>query len=161
MELPGDPNGKARGTAGVVMVMADLTDPKIRDFLLTGTRTGKVGWVAKSGHPYVTPIWFVLDGESIVFNTGEDTAKAKAMKAEPRVSFVVDLEEPPYGFVKVDGHVQFSDDLDEVRRWATEIGGRYMGADRAEEFGQRNGVPGELLVRIRPHRVTAAFELSD
>lgn len=141
--------------------MAALTDPHVRDFLLAGTRTGKVAWVAPSGRPHVTPVWFVLDGDSIVFNTGGDTAKATAIRAEPRVSFVVDLEEPPYGFVKVDGRVEFADDLHEVRRWATTIGGRYMGEDRAEEFGRRNGVAGELLVRIRPDRVIAAFDVSD
>ncbi|MGA9598551.1 MAG: PPOX class F420-dependent enzyme, partial [Acidimicrobiia bacterium] len=31
----------------------------------------------------------------------------------------------------------------------------YMGADRAEEYGRRNGVPGEYLVRIRPTRIVA------
>ena len=30
-----------------------------------------------------------------------------------------------------------------------------MGAERAEEFGARNGVPGELLVRLRITRVVA------
>lgn len=39
------------------------------------------------------------------------------------------------------------------------IGGRYMGADRAE--GSPNGVAGELLVRLRPSRVIAAFDLAD
>jgi hypothetical protein len=35
-----------------------------------------------------------------------------------------------------------------------------MGADRAAEFGARNGVPGELLVRIRPSRVIAERDLT-
>jgi len=39
---------------------------------------------------------------------------------------------------------------DELRRWARTIGGRDMGADRADEFGRRNGVPGEPLVRVTP-----------
>jgi hypothetical protein len=38
-------------------------------------------------------------------------------------------------------------------RFATEIGARYMGADRATEFGRRNAVPGELLVTVQPERV--------
>ena len=50
--------------------------------------------------------------------------------------------------------------LDEVRHWATRIGGRYMGLDRAEEYGARNGVPGELLVRLRPQRVVGLADLS-
>jgi hypothetical protein len=36
-----------------------------------------------------------------------------------------------------------------------------MGAERAQEFGDRNGVPGELLVRLRPTKVTAAFDIAD
>ena len=45
-------------------------------------------------------------------------------------------------------------------RTATVIGARYMGADRAQEFGRRNGVPGELVVRLRPAKVIAAMDMS-
>jgi len=61
----------------------------------------------------------------------------------------------------VEGVAEISDDLDEVRRWASRLGGRYMGADRAEEFGSRNGVAGELLVRVRLERVVSAVDLAD
>ena len=53
-----------------------------------------------------------------------------------------------------------SEDLAEVRHWAARIGGRYMGADRAEEFGRRNGVPGELLVRVQPVHVVATIDVA-
>ncbi|MEP1125817.1 MAG: PPOX class F420-dependent oxidoreductase [Ilumatobacter sp.] len=141
--------------------MASLSDDRVREFLSTGTRTGKVAWVASNGAPHVAPIWFVLDGEDLVFNTGSSTGKGRSFAREGRASLVVDHEVPPYSFVKVDGTISLSDDLDEVRRFATLIGGRYMGADRAEEFGERNGVPGELLVRLHPTKVTAAFDLAD
>jgi hypothetical protein len=36
-----------------------------------------------------------------------------------------------------------------------------MGAERAEEYGARNGVPGELVVRLRPGRVTSARDPAD
>jgi len=35
-----------------------------------------------------------------------------------------------------------------------------MGADRAEEFGRRNAVPGELVVRLHPSRVVAALDMT-
>ena len=35
-----------------------------------------------------------------------------------------------------------------------------MGAERAEEFGRRNGVPGELLVRLRPTKVIAVMDMT-
>ena len=61
----------------------------------------------------------------------------------------------------VTGEATWTDDLDEVRAWAARIGARYMGPDRAEEYGARNGVPGELLVRVTPKHVVAEAELAD
>ena len=55
-----------------------------------------------------------------------------------------------FSFVTVTGTVELSTDPHELLRWATIIGGRYMGTGRAEEYGTRNGVPGELLCRLRP-----------
>ena len=130
------------------------------NFLLDGTRTGKLAWVSQTGAPHVAPIWFILDGDDIIFNTHEDSGKAKALKREGRASLVVDLEEPPYAFVKIDGTVSFEDDPVRVKAVATEIGGRYMGADRADEFGARNGVSGELVVRLTPTEITALDDLS-
>jgi hypothetical protein len=73
---------------------------------------------------------------------------------------VVDEEVPPYAFVHIRGEVTLSEDLEELLRFATAIGGRYMGADRSGVFGRRNGVPGELLVRLRPERVIAAADVT-
>jgi hypothetical protein len=36
-----------------------------------------------------------------------------------------------------------------------------MGLEVAEEFGRRNAVEGELLVRVRPVRVHALTEIAD
>ena len=139
--------------------MAELTQP-ILDFLTLGTRTGKLGWVATDGRPLVAPVWFVVEGDDVLFNTGAGTAKGKALARDPRVVLTVDLEEPPYGFVQVQGVVEVTEDLDEVRRIATLNGARYMGADRAAEFGARNGVPGELGVRLRPGKVVAQLDMT-
>ncbi len=139
--------------------MSELT-PAIRTFLSSGTRTGKLGYVAKDGRPLVVPVWFVLDGDELVFNTGATTPKARAIARDPRVVLCVDLDEPPYAFVQVQGTATVSEDLDDLLRSATAIGGRYMGTDRAEEFGKRNGVAGELVVRIRPTRVIADLDVT-
>ena len=53
----------------------------------------------------------------------------------------------------VEGAATLSPDLDALLHWATRIGRRYMGEDLAETYGKRNGVPGELLVRVTPTRV--------
>jgi PPOX class probable F420-dependent enzyme len=106
----------------------------------------------------VAPIWFVVEDGQVVFNTARDSAKGKALARDPRVVMCVDLERPPYGFVQIQGLATTSEDIDELVSTATRIGGRYMGAERADEFGKRNGVPGELVVRIKPTKVIADFD---
>ena len=145
--------------------MRRMTTDETIAFLSHATRTGKIAWVGDDGAPHVTPIWFVVDrhgdGFDLVFNTGADTPKARAMRRDQRVALVVDDEAPPFALVRIAGTVELGDDLDEVRRWATVIGARYMGADRGEEFGARNGVPGELVCRLRPTHVSAFSGVAD
>ena len=45
--------------------------------------------------------------------------------------------------------------------WAMRIGGRYTGADRTDEYGRRNAVEGELLVRVTPQKIAAYKNVSD
>ena len=134
--------------------------PDVVAFLSTGTRTGKLGWTAADGRPLVAPVWFVVEDGAVLFNTGTETAKGRAIRRDPRLVLCVDLEEPPYAFVQVQGTATISEDPDELVRSATAIGGRYMGADRAEAFGRRNGVPGELLVRLQPSKVITVFDMT-
>jgi PPOX class probable F420-dependent enzyme len=130
-------------------------------FLQYGTRTGKLATVRRDGRPHVVPIWFVLDGDDVVFTTGTTSVKARAMRGNPTVCMCVDDENPPFAFVMIEGIATLSDDLDEMLAYATAIGGRYMGAERAEEFGRRNAGSGELLVRVTPTRVLAEAEITD
>lgn len=138
---------------------ASLT-PEVVDFLTSGTRTGTLGYVAKDGRPLAAPIWFLVEGGELVFNTGVDTAKARAIARDPRVVLTADLPEPPFAFVQVQGEARTSTDPQEVFRIATDLGGRYMGSDHAEEYGRRNGVPGELVVRIRPTKIVARLDMT-
>jgi PPOX class probable F420-dependent enzyme len=140
--------------------MSALTDDVI-EFLSAGTRTGMLGYLASDGRPLVAPVWFVVDNGELVLNTGKDTAKGRALTRDPRVVLCVDDPHPPYSFVQVQGIATLSEDPAEVLDVATRAGGRYMGADRAEEFGRRNGVTGELVVRIAPTKVIKGFDTAD
>lgn len=139
--------------------MTELT-AEVRAFLSSGTRTGTVAWVATDGRPLAAPVWFVVEDGELVFNTARSSAKGRALARDPRLVLCVDLDEPPYSFVQVQGAVTTSEDPAELLRTATVIGGRYMGAERAEEFGRRNGVPGELVVRLRPTKVIAELDVT-
>jgi PPOX class probable F420-dependent enzyme len=140
--------------------VASVTDPKISAFLGAGTRTGKLAYAGADGRPLVAPVWFIVEDGALVFNTGKDTAKGRALARDPRATLCVDLEAPPYAFVQVQGDAELSEDPSELVRTATAIAARYMGQDRAAEFGKRNGVPGELVVRLRPTKVNVVFDMT-
>jgi PPOX class probable F420-dependent enzyme len=134
---------------------------EIRAFLSEGTRTAKLATTRKDGRPHVAPVWFVLDGDDVIFTTHTNTVKGQALRRAGEVSLCVDDERPPFAFVLVEGVAKVSEDLDELLQWATVIAGRYMGEERAEEYGIRNAVEGELLVRVRPDRVVAMSNMAD
>ena len=132
-----------------------MTDEEWRAFVSHGTRTAKLSTVRADGSPHVTPIWFVLDGDDVVFNTAKTSVKGRNLTRDGRAALCVDDDRPPFDFVVLQGRARISENLGELRHWAARIGARYMGEDRAEEFGERNGVPGELLVRIAIDKVLA------
>ena len=140
-----------------------MSDAEVRAFLAgTPPHTAKLATVRADGRPHVAPVWYVLDDDgTVVFNTGESTVKGRNLRRDPRASICVDDERPPYSFVLLEGVVDLSDDPDDLREWATRIGGRYMGEARAAEYGARNGVVGELVARFRPDRIVSASDLAD
>jgi len=138
----------------------EMTPEEIRAFLSHGTRTAKLATSGPDGRPHVMPVWFALDGEDVVFTTWGDSVKGHNLRRDPRAAIVVDDEVAPFAFVHIRGRVTLSEDLDELLLFATAIAGRYMGVDRAEEFGRRNAVPGGLLVRLRPERVIATADVA-
>ncbi len=141
--------------------MPQMTAAEAREFLLAGTRTGKLATTRADGRPHVAPIWFVIDDEGrLVFTTHISSVKGKSLLRDPRVALTVDDQEPPYSFVVVEGTVSISEDLDEMLAWATRIGARYMGEERAEQFGRRNAVEGELLVTLTPTKTIGVAAVS-
>jgi PPOX class probable F420-dependent enzyme len=142
------------------MASTSLTDDVVA-FLSEGTRTGKLGYVAADGRPLIAPVWFLVENGQLVFNTGRATAKGRALQRDPRVVLVVDDERPPFSFVQVQGAAALSDNDPDLLGTATRIAARYMGEAQAEQYGQRNSAPGELVVRITPTKVVAAFDVAD
>ncbi|BBU22052.1 PPOX class F420-dependent oxidoreductase [Mycobacterium xenopi] len=140
--------------------MTEFTDEVI-EFLSAGTRTGMLGYLASDGRPLVAPVWFIVDNGELVFTTGHNTAKGRALARDSRAVICVDDPHPPYSFVQVQGIASITEDAVDLLDIATRIGGRYMGLHRAQEFGRRNAAPGELVVRVRPTKVIAGFNITD
>lgn len=146
--------------------MEHMTDAEWRAFAMTGTRTGKIAVRRKDGRPHVTPVWFVLDDTDpdqvrVVFNTGTDSVKGRALRRDPHFALCVDDQVPPYSYVLLECTAELTEEPAPLKHWAIRIATRYMGAERGREFGERNAVPGEYVVYGRIDRVTAHKDTAD
>jgi len=123
--------------------------------------TAKLAIVRADGSPLVAPIWIARDGEQVVFMTSADTIKGKAILRDGRVSLCLDNETPPFDFVTISGTTTTSTDPDELLHWGTLIAGRYMGDELADQYGRRNAVPPEMVVRVTPTNIVAKNSVAD
>jgi PPOX class probable F420-dependent enzyme len=139
-----------------------MDEAEWRAFLLDPVRPAVLATTRKDGRPHAAPIWYDVDDDgSIVFTTGATTVKGYAIRRDGQVALVVQDDQPPFSAVIMEGEATWSEEPGELLAWATRLGRRYMGADRADAFGARNAVPGELLIRVRPTRVTALADIAD
>ncbi len=140
--------------------MREMTAAERREFLLGRARPAILATVRADGRPHVAPIWFDLDGETLVFTSGEGTVKGRNMARDPRVSLCIDDDDPPFHFVLIEGTAELTAGDPDLLYWSTRLGGRYMGAERADEYGRRNAVEGELLVKVTPRKVLAYRDIA-
>jgi len=141
--------------------MQTMTDAEIRSFLLGRPRTAMLATVRANGQPHAAPVWFDLDGDDVVFTSGHTSVKMANLRRDPRVVLAIDDETPPYAYVLVEGTATVVDPTPDIRQWATRIAVRYLGDEIGPLYGVRNGVPGELLVRVTPTKIVAHTGITD
>ncbi|MFP4235765.1 MAG: PPOX class F420-dependent oxidoreductase [Nitriliruptoraceae bacterium] len=141
--------------------MRPMSDEERRSFLAAGAPTAALATTRADGRPHVAPIWFLPDGDDLVFTTWHASVKGRNLARDPRAAISVDDPAFPFSFVAIEGTCALSDDLDQLGVWARRIAARYVPADRAEEYGRRNAVAGELLVRLSPTRITTGRGVAD
>ena len=134
----------------------------LNEFLMAGTRTAKIAGVKSDASPIVSPVWFIMDAGDILFTTMCTSLKYKIIQRDPRVSICVDEEVYPYGFAVLQGVASIHKlSVDELLPWTTEIAARYVPEQLARQFGERNAVEGEVLIRVSPDRVFAFSGIAD
>ncbi|MFI5896110.1 PPOX class F420-dependent oxidoreductase [Actinoplanes sp. NPDC051513] len=140
--------------------MGAMTRQEAMDFICVGSRTGKLATASPSGSPHVAPVWFVVDGEDLVFTTGEQTVKGRNLRTNPRAALAVDVSEYPYAFAVIRGSVTLERQAPDLLTWTTRIAERYVPARLAPDFGKRNAVEGEALCRLHIDRISGVVDIA-
>lgn len=61
--------------------------PEVRAFL-AASLVAQVATVSPKGRPFMTPLWFVVDGEALYITTGPDTWAARNVAAHPALTLL-------------------------------------------------------------------------
>jgi PPOX class probable F420-dependent enzyme len=134
--------------------MEKMSKAEYLSFLSDPARCAKLATTCADGSPHVVPVWFTLDGEHLIFTSGHTSVKVKNILRDGRVAICVDEDTPPFHYVLLEGRAEVLDSsVDAAHYWGALIGGRYMGIERAEEFGKR--AEGEWVMRMIPEKVIA------
>ena len=62
-----------------------MTPDEIREFLTTG-HTLQVATVGRDGTPHLAPMWFVMEGDSVVFRSFTKSQKIVNLQRDPRLT---------------------------------------------------------------------------
>src|ERR1700722_1338941 len=130
-----------------------------RQEFLAARHVGVLSVAAEDGRPPSSvPIWYgYAPGGNILVNTGSSSRKAKLIERAGAVTLVVQLEEPPYQYVVIEGTVvETTTPTPPDVREAIAI--RYLGEEGGRAFVQSMEGQDSVLFTIRPDRwITADF----
>lgn len=113
-----------------------------------------IGYTRKNGPPSMSIVYYVPDGNDILFSTMRDRQKAKAVEREGELSIaVLDGQWPPT-YLLVDGKAELDNDLGLAVDVAMKIGGIMAGeplSDDARPFVEEMcKKEGRVVVRVKP-----------
>lgn len=100
----------------------------MRDFL-GERRFGVLATVGTTGAPRQTVMWYLLEGDEILFNTALGRRKPEHLAREPRASLLV---EDGYRYVCVSGTVRTITDRETTQADIRRLAARYEGKAGAE-----------------------------
>jgi PPOX class probable F420-dependent enzyme len=129
--------------------MIDLI-PESYQYLLKD-ETKAFAWVATvnpRGGPQLTSVWFNTDGEQILFNTTDKSAKFRYLKANPRIALAIVDPTNAYKYVQVRGKVEVVQGPKAVEHTHA-LSRKYTGKD----FELRPGFE-RVMYKVTPKRVT-------
>ena len=126
--------------------------PEVRGFLESMKVPCVISTLRPDGQPITSATWFGFVGEDIVVSTPAQRNKARNVREDPRISFIVDTKEIPYRGVAIEGVAELVDDANGEVIGAIVV--RYLGEAAAQQMLERLDTRGErVILRIRAQRV--------
>jgi PPOX class probable F420-dependent enzyme len=116
--------------------------------LLDGKNFATVATLNPDGGPHSSVVWFIRDGDAILFSTISTRKKARNLARDPRISVTVFELENPYNSVEIRGSAELLDDPEKAL--PMRLSHRYLGIDPPAESDEQT----RLIVRVTAQKVT-------
>ena len=135
----------------LAMAQCEL-NPEVRGFLERMIVPCVISTLRPDGAPITSATWFGFFDGDIIVATPAERNKARNVRADPRVSFIVDTKTMPFRGVAIEGTAELLEDPGGTL--LQRIAMRYLGADGAAAARARWDARGErVILRIRPERI--------
>lgn len=132
--------------------MPPLTAGELDTFLKQAP-IARLGSLNPDGTIHLAPVWFSYDENGhILVGTQDLTRKARNVKHNPKVSVLVDTQEPPYKGILIYGQAEL--DYVDAATKRVAIFEKYLPAEQAREIvGNLASRYTQVIIRIRPDRI--------
>jgi PPOX class probable F420-dependent enzyme len=133
-------------------VRSELTQAE-RDYLGEPGRFGVLATINKDGTPQLTTMWYLLEGDEILFNTAVGRLKDRNLRRDPRVAFTI---EDGYRYITVSGSVRRIEDQPTAQADIKRLASAYWGGEQIEERYHRTFARQQRVsYRLRIERVAS------
>ena len=121
--------------------------PAVRSFLESMRVPCVISTLRPDGHPITSATWFGFIDDDIVVSTPALRNKARNVRQDSRISFIVDTKDMPYRGVAIEGAAEIVEDTDGAI--IETIICRYLGPDAVTQMRARlDGVGERVILRI-------------
>ena len=131
-----------------VLSGATELDKKDLQRLFQGRNLAFISTLSKDGSPHITPMWADMEGDIILINTFESSAKSKNIKKDPRIAISVVESNNPYSTVSIKGTV-----IDQTTEGADDhlkkLAKRYLGIGK---YYYREPNRRRVILKIKPEK---------
>lgn len=123
---------------------------EVRNFL-ENALIARIAVIDSDGYPHTVPIWFVRDGDDVIFFSSRSARKIKLAQANPKGSMSVGGS--PYG---AEGYLikgDFSLEENKDNHWVRQIYYRYEPRELADQHLAESVEWDLVLMRLKPRKV--------
>ena len=120
----------------------------VRSFL-KAPRIARLATVGSDGYPHIVPLYFMRDGDDIIFGSDRDERKVRNALANPKGAVVIGGEPATdeAGYM-IQGDLSIEDDIGQVMM--RKLLSRYETKEEADQLAAEWADSDKVLIRLRP-----------